>query len=339
MERSPSGRHSRLPPPRAAGRLAAAMGVAAALALVLPSSVSGAALASPSPSLKTLLARVNKISLEISTLSEQYDALRIQLAEAKTQLKIAQVNLRADQRLLAVDEAAIGQIAAAGYMFGGINPSLQLLQSSDPQQILSRASILSQLQRENGDKISTVAAARATAQRASLNAIEEQRQAAKLASAMKAKVAKIQAKENILNSAIYAKALQQYEKTGSYPPVAVTGNSIEVQALRKAMTRIGSAYVWGAAGPSTFDCSGLVVWAYAQVGITLPHYTGYLWNSGVHVSRSQLRPGDLVFFFPDIGHVGIYVGGGTMLDAPTYGIPVGIHSIFWGAYVGAVRIA
>ncbi len=105
------------------------------------------------------------------------------------------------------------------------------------------------------------------------------------------------------------------------------------------MSRIGDAYVWGGAGPNVFDCSGLVVWAYAQLGISLPHFTGALWNSGVHVSRAQLQPGDLIFFFADIGHVGIYVGNGYMLDAPTFGIPVGIHAVFWGAMVGAVRIA
>jgi peptidoglycan DL-endopeptidase CwlO len=105
------------------------------------------------------------------------------------------------------------------------------------------------------------------------------------------------------------------------------------------MTAIGDAYSWGAAGPNTFDCSGLVVWAYAQLGVSLPHFTGWLWNSGVHVSRSQLRPGDLVFFFAGISHVGIYVGHGFMLDAPTFGIPVGIHKMLWGAYDGAVRIA
>jgi cell wall-associated NlpC family hydrolase len=86
-----------------------------------------------------------------------------------------------------------------------------------------------------------------------------------------------------------------------------------------------------------FDCSGLVVWAYAQEGITLPHYTGWLWNSGVHVARSDLEPGDLVFFGADISHVGIYVGNGLMLDAPNSGAVVRIEPLF-GDYVGAVRI-
>jgi cell wall-associated NlpC family hydrolase len=82
----------------------------------------------------------------------------------------------------------------------------------------------------------------------------------------------------------------------------------------------------------------LVVWAFAQVGITLPHYTGDLWNSGVHVPRSDLEPGDLVFFYADISHVGIYLGDGLMLDAPDFGLTVRVEPVFWADFVGAVRI-
>jgi peptidoglycan DL-endopeptidase CwlO len=86
-----------------------------------------------------------------------------------------------------------------------------------------------------------------------------------------------------------------------------------------------------------FDCSGLVMWAYAQVGISLTHYTGAQWNEGEHISRSQLEPGDLVFFFADISHVGMYIGNGLMIDAPTFGQPVQIQPLL-PQYVGAVRI-
>ena len=98
--------------------------------------------------------------------------------------------------------------------------------------------------------------------------------------------------------------------------------------------------MWGAAGPSAFDCSGLVVWAYAQLGISLPHYTGDKWNEGEHVPRDQLQPGDLVFFFHNVEHVGIYVGNGLMvLDAPATGQKVQIQAMLWADYDGAVRIA
>ncbi len=318
--------------------MAVATSVAAVVALALSGSTAVATPQVPAPGLKTLLAKATALSNQIDALSQQYDALKIQLTGAQAQIKIAQETVQRDDALLASDGSSIAQIAAAGYMTGGISPTMQLLQSSNPQAILDRASILAELQQENGDKIRLVLAAKAASQRARVQANLEERQAAKLSAAMRGKLAKIQAKENVLNSSAYAKAMEIFQRTGHYPNIKVVGDSVGVQALRWALTRIGDAYVWGGAGPNVFDCSGLVVWAYGKIGISLPHYTGYLWNSGIHVSRSQLKPGDLVFFFADLGHVGIYVGGGMMVDAPTYGIPVSIQPVFWSAYEGAVEI-
>jgi len=285
-----------------------------------------------------LLAQAAKISNEIDVLGQQYDALRIELASARDQIRIARQAERRDRQLLAIYQSSVAGIAAAGYMAGGISPTLQLLESTNPQAMLDRASILAELQHQNSTKINLVAAANAAAVRACAMAVQEVRQAAKLSAAMQVEVAKIQAKENILNSAVYARALAIYQQTGHYP-VHLNGDSIGVHALRAALTRIGAPYVWGAAGPNAFDCSGLVVWSYAQIGISLMHFTGDLWNEGEHISRAQLQPGDLVFFFADLGHVGMYVGNGMMIDAPTWGQPVQIQPIFWFAYAGAVRIA
>lgn len=324
---------------RTARYLLTALSVGAAVAVATPGSFAGATASSPTPSLKKLLAEAAKISYQIDALGQQYDALRIQFTEAKAQVKIALQTVRLDDRVLAHDQASIAKIAAAGYMTGGMDPTIQLLQSTNPQAMLNRASILTELQRQNSDQVNLVAAARADAQRARLLAVQEEHRAAKLSASMAAKVAKIQKKEDILNSAAFSKAMAIYSQTGKYPNIHVTGDSVGVQALREALTRVGDPYVWAAAGPSEFDCSGLVVWSYAQLGISLPHFTGDLWNSGVHISRSQLEPGDLVFFFPDIGHVGIYVGNGYMVDAPTAGQNVQVQPVFWSSYVGAVRIA
>lgn len=108
-----------------------------------------------------------------------------------------------------------------------------------------------------------------------------------------------------------------------------------------AMQYLGVQYVWGGASPSGFDCSGFVMYVYAQVGVSLPHYTGAQWNYGVPVSRDQLEPGDLVFF-DGLGHVGIYIGGGQFIHAPQTGDVVKISSLgeSWYAqnYDGARRI-
>jgi cell wall-associated NlpC family hydrolase len=116
-----------------------------------------------------------------------------------------------------------------------------------------------------------------------------------------------------------------------------------LSALHDAESQIGKPYQWGAAGPNTYDCSGLVLWAYSHVGVHLEHFTGDQWNEGAHVSRSDLRPGDLVFFATNtsdpstIHHVGMYVGGDEMVDAPFTGVDVRYDSIDRPDYIGAVR--
>ena len=107
-----------------------------------------------------------------------------------------------------------------------------------------------------------------------------------------------------------------------------------------AMRYLGTPYAWGGASPGGFDCSGLVAYVYSQVGVSLPHYTGAQWTVGVPVSRSDLQPGDLVFF-DGLGHVGIYIGGNQFIHAPHTGDVVKISSIsgwYAATYVGARRV-
>ena len=108
-----------------------------------------------------------------------------------------------------------------------------------------------------------------------------------------------------------------------------------------AISMLGTPYVWGGSAPGGFDCSGLVMWAYAQVGVSLPHSSYAQFTYGVPVSRDQLQPGDLVFF-DGLGHVGIYIGGDQFIHAPHTGDVVKISSLsedwYAGNYVGARRI-
>jgi len=104
-----------------------------------------------------------------------------------------------------------------------------------------------------------------------------------------------------------------------------------------ALSYVGVPYVWAGASPSGFDCSGLVMYAYAQLGVSLPHSSYAMWNMGVAVPEDQLEPGDLVFF-NGLGHVGIYVGGGYFVHAPHTGTVVQVSSLSSDSYVGARRI-
>jgi peptidoglycan DL-endopeptidase CwlO len=98
-------------------------------------------------------------------------------------------------------------------------------------------------------------------------------------------------------------------------------------AVQAALTRIGSPYSWGAAGPSAFDCSGLVMWAFGQAGLNLPHSSQALARGGQAVSMDQMQPGDLITYYSDASHVAIYIGDGMMVHASTYGTPVRVAPV------------
>jgi peptidoglycan DL-endopeptidase CwlO len=320
-------------------RTATLAGAAALASFVLPSGLSSAAPRQPAPDLKSLIAKARALSNQINQLDEQYNGLRIQLSQARTQAKVAQRTYAQDIVALSAGRLGIGQLAAQSYMNNGVDSTLSLLTTSNAQNMISRAAIMQQLQTQNSDRVDQMVAAVAAAQRAKASAEQQGKIASRLAAAMAVKRQAAQKKINLLNSKVFAKAMAVFKQTGNYPNINIpTANTIGAQALRFALTKRGDPYVWGAAGPSSFDCSGLVLWAYAQVGISLPHFTGDQWSMGVHVARADLQPGDLVFFYPDIGHVGLYLGNGLMVDAPNFGEPVQVEPVMWDVYVGAVRI-
>jgi cell wall-associated NlpC family hydrolase len=104
--------------------------------------------------------------------------------------------------------------------------------------------------------------------------------------------------------------------------IAAPADGEGMVAVQAALTRIGSPYSWGAAGPGAFDCSGLVMWAFGQAGVNLPHSSQALAQGGQAVSMDQMQPGDLITYYSDASHVGIYIGDGMMVHASTYGTPV-----------------
>ena len=307
--------------------------------VTLPGGLGSAAQQFPPPSLKALVAQATQLSNQINTLSEQYDGLRIQLAQARSEEQIAVQTAARDMSALSTSQAQVGALAAESYMNGNVDPTLQLITSSDPQVLIGRVSIMQQLAAEKGAQVSALATAINTARRARQTAQQQARVVSGLVQQMQVRTNAIRARVARLNSAAYQQAMAIFQRTGNYPIINIPGgNTIGEEALRYALGKQGDPYVWGAAGPNAFDCSGLVMWAYAQVGIHLDHFTGDQWNEGEHISRSQLEPGDLVFFFADISHVGLYIGRGLMVDAPTWGQPVQVQPVFWNAFVGAVRI-
>ena len=313
---------------------------AVTVAVLLQGGTSQAQTVSSQPSLKDLVAEATQLSNEVDSLGQQYDSLKIQLGHANSEVKIANQAAARAESAMAGSQKAVGQLAAMGYMNGGMDPTLQMLTSGNPDLFLSQASTVQQLNDEAGMRLSTLQREQLAAERAQTTAKEEIATADALQSQINGKVKTIHAKLDVLNSSAMSQAMAVFSKTGSYPDIVLPeATNVGTTALRAALTQRGKPYVWGAAGPDSYDCSGLVMWAFAQEGISLPHYTGDQWNSGMHVSRADLEPGDLVFFFADISHVGLYIGNGLMVDAPSTGQVVQVQPVFWDSYVGAVRIA
>lgn len=122
------------------------------------------------------------------------------------------------------------------------------------------------------------------------------------------------------------------------PAAAPAAAVVSAGALRNAMSKLGSPYRYGATGPNAFDCSGLVGWAYKNAGVKLPRTSRAQSQVGTPVSRNALQPGDLVFFYKPVSHVGIYVGNGNVVHASTSGQPVKISPISRMPFNSARRV-
>ena len=323
-------------------KLSGAAGLAAAaavLALAVPGGSSAAQTIAPKPNLNALVAQAKQLEFQINALSEQYDGLRIQLTQAQANEKIAQQAATRGNAALAQGQQSVAQLAAENYMNSGLDPTLQALTVGNPGQFLSQASTMTELDQSSGVKVNSLSNKVQSALRDRQTASQQVNHVKALEAQMNTKKQAIEGKIDKVNSSAMKQAMAVFTQTGKYPNFSLpTANTIGAQALQAAFTKEGDPYVWGAAGPNEFDCSGLVMWAYAQVGISLPHYTGSQWNSGVHVARADLEPGDLVFFYPDISHVGMYIGNGLMINAPNSAEPVRVEPIDWSIFVGAVRI-
>ena len=121
------------------------------------------------------------------------------------------------------------------------------------------------------------------------------------------------------------KAAEQAEKEAGKD--APTDSAAAAKVMSFAKNQLGKPYVWGATGPSSFDCSGLTLGAWKSAGVTLPRTTFDQVNVGAKIPKSQMKPGDLIFFFDDVSHVGIYAGNGQMIHAPKPGAEVRYESI------------
>jgi peptidoglycan DL-endopeptidase CwlO len=321
-----------------------------------------------------VLGQIDQIDRSLGAAVEQYNLANVRLQkiegdlqENRKQLTLARANLKIAQKSLAAR-------LVTAYTSTQDNSTLSLLLGSTSfEDLLNRVETVNSTSSQDANIVRQVATSKAAIQR-NRNALrdahaEQQHVVAQKAAQRQHIQSQLAARRNLLSSIRgeiqrikAAEAAQQRQlaaaaqsrlATQTAPVVSGIGvgastpegstiapPNVHGGVVGIAMRYLGVPYVWGGSSPRGFDCSGLVVYAFAQIGISLPHSTYALWNVGTAVSRDQLQPGDLVFF-SGLGHMGIYIGGGQFIHAPHTGDVVKISSMsgyYASAYVGARRV-
>ena len=305
--------------------------------------------------------QLTKLSNEAEHAVEVYDGIHQRYENTLSALKLnkqtlgfAEQNLKAAQRQLAAsltqdyksgDQDAIAYVLAARSI-GDLVDQVQVLQrttgvnktllqqiTKDQAEIVQREKLLKKQKRQRNAQQAAAAAKRDQAKSAVANQTS-------YLDGLKASIRKM-INEQQAAAAAAAAASATAAGTGTAPPSNLPNppaSTLGGQAVAIAERYLGVPYVWGGASPSGFDCSGLTMYVYAQLGVSLPHNAAAQYGSLPHVSESDLQPGDLVFF-DGLNHVGIYIGGGSIIHAPHTGTVVQISSLSGGgSYYGAARV-
>ncbi|MFF8564899.1 NlpC/P60 family protein [Streptomyces albidoflavus] len=308
--------------------------------------------ADPKPSKTEVKAKVDKLYEEAEKASEKYNGAKEKQDKLESQIGNLQDKVARGQEELNELRQALGSAASAQYRTGGIDPSLQLFLSADPDDYLDKASALDQLSSKQAEGVKKIQAKqRDLAQQrqeaqAKLQDLSDTRK--ELGDKKKQVQGKLADAQKLLNSLTAAERaeIQQEEERASRSAGdrvelgdAVPASNRGAAALAAAKSKVGTPYVWGATGPNSFDCSGLTSWAFAQAGYTIPRMSQDQANAGTRIaSQSALKPGDLVIFYSDLHHVGFYAGNGQVLHAPKPGANVRYESINNMPYMFGVRI-
>ncbi|MEU8052350.1 C40 family peptidase [Micromonospora haikouensis] len=288
--------------------------------LIAPASV---ARAEPTPA--ELTRRIEKSSTELERVVESYNKLNEDIkANKATAAKLA-ARIGPLEAQTAQSRADVGTIAVTAYKSGRLDTANALLSPGGPSTLLDRLDTLDQLSRQRQQRIAgyTENQRRLLDQKGRLDAtLAKQAAQAKQLTASRKRIEKDLAELYEMRRQAYGRATEPTPskarsggKSGEKAP-AVSGRA--GAAVRYAYGALGKPYVWAADGPNGYDCSGLTSAAWRAAGKSLPHNTRMQWGVVSHISRSELRPGDLVFY-NSLGHVALYVGDGLVIHAPTFG--------------------
>jgi peptidoglycan DL-endopeptidase CwlO len=331
---------------RPARTLLAVCTAAVTAVVVIP----GASQAEPRLTVDQVKRQVGDLDQKAEVAAEQYNEAQEKLHSLEQRLAQYQAAVQKQQAKVTALQHGMGAVAAAQYRSGGMDQTLQLLLSDDPELFLERSASLNQITDQQAEALQRI---RVERQELAQNRLAASQQLAELEQTRnelakhKAQVeANLQKAQRLLNSlsANDRRRLQQEQRASRdrdraepIPTYSGPASGKGEIAARFALAQVGDGYVWGATGMRVWDCSGLTSRAWAQANVALPHSSREQYNSGMHVPKSALRRGDLIFAYRPISHVGIYIGNGKMVDAANPRVGVRITSIDSMPYAGAVR--
>lgn len=313
--------------------------------------------AAPDAELLRVRQEVEQLQEDAAEAGENAQAAKVQLARLRSQLSAVQQEAQTQKVAVESIRKSLATIAVARYKSTGLGEGVELLFSSDPSLYLSSAGSLENITRKQAAELRRYATAKQRLDATSLTVADKLRLVQAAEARYRAQADQVKKKleqaEKVLSRLekkdrerlLKLQAMDEAEREAYSREQAKLASTVSGRAglaLRYAVKQIGDNYVWGAAGPIKWDCSGLTMRAYEQAGVRLPHSSRAQFNYGRAISRNNLLPGDLVFFGSPISHVGIYIGKNKMVHAPRPGARVQIAEFgnFFGRkkYVGARRL-
>jgi len=298
--------------------------------------------------------QLDQVQRDAEALTEQWHASSDEVQARKQEVEKLQAAVGPAQALAAAarsDEESyrkqVDVVTMATFESGNLDQLDALLAARSPQDFLDQMSALETISSEYRTVLTTLiskvgeadraqtdaAAAVARAQAAVAEAAAAEQQ---LGARKRDADARIATAERLLRALSPAERRDRNGPTVSAPPIS--GAGIGVAALRAAASQLGKPYRWGAEGPGSYDCSGLTSWAFAHAGVTLPRSSSQQALVGTPVSWSEMQPGDLVFYYRPVSHVGIYAGDGKFINAPQSGDVVRYQNVSRAAFSGARRL-
>jgi cell wall-associated NlpC family hydrolase len=304
--------------------------------------------ADPNESVTDVKAQVDKLHDEAEQATEAYNNASARLSDLQHKVDQLQARITAEQNSLTGARSSLGGLAAAQYEAGGVDTTLQLMLQQSPDNYLQQATTLSRIADGQMATMRNAAEIQRQLNQDKASASDELAQLAKTRTLMAQQKADIEKKEQAakdLLSRLTAAQRLQYNRmvaTNNVPASTVKNLPIPSDAraaiaVAFAKAQLGKPYVWGAAGPNAYDCSGLTMAAWGKAGVKMEHGSRAQYADFPKVSRSQLQPGDLVLYYGDMHHVGIYVGNGTIIHAANPSSPIEYAPIDLMPAVGFVR--